>query len=119
MTGTNIAQRQTRWDRFLYWSNRFHQWEEFDRIEREYKIVVVSRLEQAKSEVFKSDPSWIEKLNYAITAPPNNLTNWRATQPYLAWCRSEPDNASLALRLLWDEDATVAERFDRHHAGYG
>jgi len=40
-------QGQTRWDRFLYWSNRFHQWEEFDKNERDYKLTVAGRLKDA------------------------------------------------------------------------
>jgi hypothetical protein len=104
---------QTRWDRFLHWADRFYQSGEFDEAEREYKIEIASRIRDAREAMFNDDPNWVDKLNHAVTAKPNNLTNWRATQPFIAWCRSEPENAALAFRFLWNGDATVVERFDR------
>ncbi len=118
MTGATAGQPaspqgQTRWDRFLYWSNRFYQWDEFDKSERDYNIIVVERLQNARMAMYNDDPSWVEKLNHAITASPNNLTNWRATQPFLAWCRAEPANAKLAFRMLWNEDMPISQRMGR------
>lgn len=104
--------KQTRWDRFLYWAERFHQDEAFEREERDYKIVVATRLQEARSALFQDDPSWLEKLHYAITAPPNNLTNWRETQAFEAWCGLHQENGKVALRRLWNDDATVAQRMD-------
>lgn len=106
-------QGQTRWDKFLYWSNRFFQSDGFDANERDYKLVVAERLTDAKRLFLDHDPSWVDALGVAITAKPNNLTNWRATQPFLAWCKADPDQASLALRFLWNEDAPVHQRFDQ------
>lgn len=105
--------KQTRWDRFLYWSRRFHESSEFDKDERNYKLDVAERLKEARSAVFNDDPLWLDKLHYAITAKPNNLTDWRATQAFETWCRSEPGTGKLALRLLWNEDYAVAKRFDQ------
>jgi hypothetical protein len=106
-------QGKTRWDRFLYWANRFYTSDEFDKNERDYKLVVAARLQEAKATFFENEPSWVEKLNHAITAPPNNLTNWRATQPLISWCRAEPEHASLAFRFLWNTDDRVQQRFDQ------
>jgi len=74
---------------------------------------VATRLQEAKAAFFENDSLWIEKLNHAMTAQPNNLTNWRATQPLMSWCRAEPENASLAFRFLWNTDDRVQQRFDQ------
>ncbi len=108
--------KQNRWDRFLYWSRRFHESPKFDENERNYKLVVATRLQEARSALFDEDPAWIDKLHYAITAKPNNLTSWRATQAFEGWCRSEPEVAKLALRMLWNEDYAVPKRFDQFAA---
>lgn len=105
--------QQTSWDRFLYWSGRFHESPKFDKIERDYKLKVAGHLEAARSAVFNDDPAWLDTLHYAITAKPNNLTSWRATQAVEAWCRAEPEAGKLAFRMLWNEDNAVAERFDQ------
>lgn len=103
----------TRWDRFLYWANRFFQEPHFDKDEREYKIVVFERLEAARTAFEAGEPTWVDKLNHAITAKPNNLTNWRATQPLVAWCRAKPDDSSLGFRFLWNKELPVSQRFDK------
>ena len=113
MSGTTAGPGPTRWDKFLYWSNRFFQEPEFDRNERDYKLVVFARLRDAKDAFAANDPAWIDKLNLAVTTKPNNLTNWRATQPFIAWCRAQPDEADLAFRFLWNEDLAEADRFDQ------
>lgn len=111
-SGEPVAQGQTRWDRFLYWSNRFYQSDEFDEIEREYKVTIAKRLEEARSTLLNDEPFWLDRLHGAIHAPKNNLIDWRTHPVFEAWCRSEPENGKLALRLLWDEDTTVGERFN-------
>lgn len=105
-------QGQTRWDRFLYWSQRFYEWEEFDETERDYKLTVAGRLEDAKRRMEESDPSWLDALNVAVTSKPNNLTSWRATQPFLSWCKAEPEHARLAFKSLWSADSPVSQRMD-------
>lgn len=105
-------QGKTRWDRFLYWSNRFHQWEDFDTNERDYKLTVAARLQDARRALGQGDPSWLDTLTFAVTAKPNNLTSWRATQPFLTWCKAEPEHARLAFQSLWSEGNPVPQRMD-------
>ena len=112
MSSTAGTPGSTRWDKFLYWANRFFQEPEFDRDEREYKETVFRRVEAAKEAFAANDSQWIDLLNLAVTTKPNNLTTWRATQPFISWCREQPDNAALAFRFLWNEDLAVADRFD-------
>src|SRR5687768_9210206 len=102
----------TRWDRFLHWAGKFYADPQFDLAERDYKLVIAGRLQQARAQHREGDPQWVETLAHAITSPPNNLTNWRQTQPLIAWCREHPDDASLAFRQLWNPDDTVARRMD-------
>jgi hypothetical protein len=98
---------------FLHWADRFKVSPEFDEFERDYKLEIAQHIQEARTALFADDPSWVEKLDHAITAKPNNLTNWRATQPFVAWCRSDPDSAALAFRRLWNETSTVARRMDQ------
>lgn len=111
--GAWLAQGTTRWDRFLYWASRFHAMPEFNLGERDYKLDIAQHIQAARKAMADGNPDWIKKLNHAITAPPNNLTNWRETQPFIEWCRTHPDEAGLAFRLLWNEDSPVHERFNR------
>lgn len=103
----------TSWERFLYWSGRFYESSEFEKHERNYKLEVAAHLEAARVAVFNDDPSWLDTLHYAITAKPNNLTSWRATQALEAWCRAEPEAGKLAFRMLWNSEFAVAKRFDQ------
>ena len=102
----------TRGDTFLYWAGRFRRDESFDEFERDYKLKVAKHLQWAKTALFEDDPAWLDKLHYAITAPPNNLTNWRETQAFEAWCRERPENGKVALRRLWDVELPMPERMD-------
>lgn len=116
MANNRLAQpapepKQTRWDKFLYWSGRFYESPDFDKDERDYKLVVAERLQEVRSALVGDHPLWLDKLDYAITAKPNNLTNWRATQAFESWCQAEPEVAKLAFRLLWNDDYAVAKRF--------
>jgi hypothetical protein len=106
-------QPPTRWDTFLAWANRFQVSPDFDAFERDYKLQVAARIQEARTALVDDDPSWVEKLNHAIIAKPNNLTNWRATQPLMSWCQSRTEEGKLAFRMLWNQNEPVAHRFDQ------
>jgi hypothetical protein len=103
----------TRWDRFLHWAGRFHADPSYNENERDYKLEITGRLEAARAQHQAGDPQWVEALAHAITTKPNNLTNWRATQPLIAWCRGKPEEANIAFRFLWNSEGGVASRMDQ------
>ena len=99
------------WDEYLQWTRRITEWEGFDESERNYKLVIGERLVAARSALLESSSEWIEQLHKAFGAP-NNLTDWRFNGPFLDWCEVNPRQAERALRMIWDEDRTVRERFN-------
>lgn len=107
------AQGKTSWDRFLFWTSKFFATTDFDKNERDYKLVVTDRIIQAKDALLRGDTSWPDLMKSAIREKPNNLTSWRATQPLEAWFLEAPDTAALAFRSLWNEELPVDERFNQ------
>jgi 5-methylcytosine-specific restriction enzyme B len=101
-----------RWDQFITWAERISQWDGFDETERTYKLEIGANLERGWDALIAEADDWVEVLILALGAP-NNLTNWRFNDKFRTWCRSDPDTAGAALKLLWEPAATVAERIDR------
>ena len=107
------AQGSTRWDRFLYWSGQFLNNDPgFEEGERNYKLPIVNRIVKARDLLLAGDASWVDQLSKAIHQKPNNLTNWRATQPLEAWCGEDSETAGLAFRSLWNPDVDVPDRMN-------
>ncbi len=97
------------WDAFVKWARKFHEWDGFDENERDYKLVVAARLEEAKEALFREDGDWPRKLKKAF-GPPNNLAHWRQSQPFLKWCETNAEAAEEALRALWSGSAPIFDR---------
>ena len=107
------AQGATKWDRFLYWSGRFLTDDPgFEEQERNYKIPVAQRIIAARDLLQAGDEGWVRQLHNAVHQKPNNLTNWRATQPLEQWIEADRETAELAFRALWNEDLAVPDRFN-------
>lgn len=111
-SGALFGMGKTKWDRFLFWAGKYQATPEFDGVERDYKVEIAKRIVEAKDMLLASDSGWIDQLHNAITDKPNNLTNWRQTQPLEAWMRADPAGAGLAFRILWNADHSVQERFN-------
>ena len=99
------------WDEFIKWAKRFYEWDEFDEMERTYKLVVAERVKSARNAVLNGANGWQELIKTAFGSP-NNLTNWRIIPLFLKWCRDEPLQAVTALRVVWDSSLSVEDRFD-------
>ena len=98
-----------RWDTFIEWAKRFHEWEQFNKQEREYKLKIGANLEAAKDALLEDSPDWGGKLKRAFGSP-NNLTSWRVHAPFLELIESNPEELREALRQLWKADAILQER---------
>ena len=99
----------TRWDTFIEWARRFHEWPQFNKQERDYKLKIAENLKAAKDALLENSPDWGDKLKRAFGSP-NNLTSWRAHAPFLELIESNPEELREALRQLWEADATLQER---------
>jgi hypothetical protein len=107
------AQGNTKWDRFLYWSGRFLTDDpRFEQGERNYKLPVADRIMAARDLLQDGDEGWVRQLYEAVHQKPNNLTNWRATQPLEQWIEADREMAEAAFRALWNADLAVPDRFN-------
>ena len=104
-----VPPASTRWDTFIEWARRFHKWEHFKEVEREYKVEIAANVRAAKDALLEGRPDWGDKLKGAFGSP-NNLTSWRAHAPFLELIESNPEELREALRQLWRADATLQER---------
>ena len=100
---------ENEWDAFVRWARKFYEWDGFDENERNYKLEVAARLEEAKDALFREDSDWTKKLKKAF-GPPNNLAHWRQSQPFLKWCEMNTEATEEALRALWNDSAPILER---------
>jgi MoxR-like ATPase len=98
----------SRWGQLVRWVKRFYEQEDFDAEERDYKLVIVDKIRKAREALFAGRP-WLDLLRQAF-GPPNNLTSWQAHDTFLKWCGAHLEEAAEALRALWDEERTVADR---------
>ena len=99
----------SRWDTFIEWAKRFHEWPQFNKQERDYKLKIAENLKAAKDALLGDVPDWGEKLKRAFGSP-NNLTSWRSHAPFLELIESNPEELREALRQLWKADVTLHER---------
>jgi hypothetical protein len=93
------------WEEFVRWAARFYDRIDFDKDERIYKIEIAGHLREAKQAFEAHASDWIERLVKAF-GPPNNLTSWQMHARFLDWVKAEPEAASRALRLIWNDSDT-------------
>jgi 5-methylcytosine-specific restriction enzyme B len=98
----------SRWGQFIHWAARFYNRPEFDKTERDYKLVIAERLGAARDAVAAGE-GWFKLLKSAF-AKPNNLTSFWVHNPFLHWCETESEAARDALLALWSADGDLAER---------
>src|SRR3954449_8581363 len=84
--------------------------DEFDRNERNYKLVIAGRVQDVVAAARRGES--LGDLVRAVFRAPNNLVNWRASQPFQRWVAAEPDSGREAILHLAG-DAPVEERVDR------
>lgn len=108
---TSPAVNDERFEAYFHWGRRFAEQEEFDETERNYKLLIGERLVAARSALLEGDQAWLDRLRTAFGSP-NNLTNWRFNKPFLNWCDENQQQAEQAVRILWDEDRKVSQRFN-------
>ncbi len=104
--------QENEWDAFVRWARKFYEWGGFDENERDYKLLVASRLAEARDALFSENGDWTQQLKRGFGSP-NNLAHWRQSQPFLKWCETNTEAAARALHALWDGTATAPERMRR------
>ncbi|MBK6767693.1 MAG: AAA family ATPase [Ardenticatenales bacterium] len=89
-----------RWGQFVYWARRFHEGTSFTTLERDYKVEIARRLQDARQAVIDNAPGWKDVLRRAF-GPPNNITFHIVHAHFLEWIETEPVKARAALVALW------------------
>jgi hypothetical protein len=64
----------------------------FDRHERDHKITIIDRIKTGFAAAERGDP--LAELVRAVFRSPNNLVNWRASQPFQRWSPAMPRRAA-------------------------
>ncbi len=96
------------WDQFVWWCRRFAEDPEFDNYERDFKLEVAKKLQQARAALESGSDDWPAALRRAF-GPPNNLTAWQMHDTFLKWCEGHQSDAESALRSLWSGQAGIEE----------
>ena len=92
------------WDRFLGWGSRFVELRSFDKWERNYKIDISSRLQQARLAIANGSDDWLQILNQAFKHKKNNLVHHIAHSKFSIWCSENRKEAREALLALWGDE---------------
>lgn len=99
------------WDQFIYFAGLFRSWDDFDGVERDYKL----KPAQALAEVRKltlSGEDWRPLLGQVFKSSGQNLVHWRVYDKFMKWAGSESDSTGALERLWADGQESVAERVD-------
>ena len=97
------------WDEFIRWGERFYRSKDFDSRERDYKIEISNNIKQARATMDAGSDTWIEQLKRSFGSP-NNIVPWTTRDPFINWCRANPEIAKAALEALWSDRAEPADR---------
>src|SRR5262249_3169838 len=87
-----------KWDAFIYWSSRWHGWDQFDADEPTYKVEIAEKLATARNALAGGSLEWPNLLKQAFSG--SNLTYPIDTSRFLTWCRDETEDAARVLAEL-------------------
>ena len=103
--------KRAKWDQFIHWARRFVEHREFDKEERNYKLDIAARLQEAHEAVQAESDDWFDRLKRAFTFR-SNLVFHVTFSRFLQWCIDHELEARGALLELWSgkENIEVAIR---------
>jgi 5-methylcytosine-specific restriction protein B len=102
-----------RWEEAIRLAQRIYQHDEFDALEREYKLIIGGLLADARNAMLAGDSTWPDKLAAAFRHTRQNLVNYRVHGRFLEWVTADRDAADAALRALWTEEPPTVPGFVR------
>jgi len=91
-----------RWEEGVQLAQRLYARDDFDGLERDYKVELGGMVAEARSALLADDPAWPEKLALVLKHGHQNLVGWRVRDAFLDWVNADRNRASDALRALWD-----------------
>ena len=99
------------WDEFVAWARRFYEAPDFDENERDYKIEIGEKINEARSAIEVEAEDWQQRLKRAFGSP-NNLTHYITHSRFLDWVEENASTAREAMLNLWDEESDLEDRID-------
>ena len=97
------------WDALIGWARRFYEWEQFDEMEREYKLTAGENLAAVKQALQDDSPDWENLLRTTLRDRDSLGRDWRTNESFLKLDTSLIEGA---LRRIWaiGNVDTLAER---------
>ena len=72
-----------KWNAFIAWAKLFSEWEQFDAVEREYKLEAGRNMAAVKKAFLAMDPDWNVQLQRVLRdSNSTNLVDWHATDNF-------------------------------------
>lgn len=100
------------WDGLVHWAAVIYEHEQFEQEERDHKLVIGKRLQDARNAVLGDEPGWADALQIAFTRG-NNLTPWQSHAKFYGWAHEQPTAARVALEAIWNSELSPAMRIER------
>lgn len=100
------------WTELVGWAKRLYEGEDFDRVERDYKLGLAATLGGVRTAIAGGE-EWTDALRGALTDKENNLLDWRVSNKLFNWALENADEFPEMLRRLWagDERAAAIQEF--------
>jgi hypothetical protein len=89
------------WKDVIHWSRRLFDRDDFDNVERDYKLEISVRMSEARTALAAGDAAWTDQLKRAFGGK-NNITSFYAHGKFLTWCNENESGAGNLLTLLWE-----------------
>ena len=100
--------KQDVWDQFIHWARRFVEHPDFDQVERNFKLEIAARLQEAHEAVEAESDDWYDRLKRAFVFR-NNLVHPITFMRFLQWCIDHELEARVALLELWSGKENIEE----------
>lgn len=95
------------WAGVVRWCAKLYEHQEFDRLERTYKLDVAMKVRAAKDALLAGDAEWPTILRAAFADKANNMVSWRARAVFLDWLKNSSADAGRLLTALWGSGDSV------------
>jgi 5-methylcytosine-specific restriction enzyme B len=100
-----------RWEEGVRLAEALYGRDDFDEMERDYKLAVADLIGGARAALLSDDAGWPAALEAALKDRRQNLVGWRVRDPFLEWVNSDLDRSGAALRLLWSAGESGLREF--------
>jgi len=98
-----------RWDAFMEWAQRFHEWDGFAEAERNYKLELGTALAEAREAFLSDRPDWRDMLRKVVGSPYVPVFRIMIFR-FIDLLQSDPAMVADGLRSVWATGDSVPAR---------